>query len=63
MHFTFTKPWDSCDPPIIHEDLTPFDEEYAKYKKENLLIRIVIKELKYGQAEKLSLFNNYIIDL
>ena len=31
-----TKPWDTCDPPIIHEDLTPFDDEYAKYKKEHL---------------------------
>ncbi len=31
-----TKPWDLCETPIIHDDLTPFDEEYAKYKDENL---------------------------
>ena len=31
-----TKPWDLCETPIIHDDLTPFDEEYAKYKEENL---------------------------
>ena len=31
-----TKPWDLCETPIIHDALTPFDEEYVKYKEENL---------------------------
>ena len=31
-----SKPWDDCETPIVHEELVPFDEEYTKYKKENL---------------------------
>ena len=31
-----TKPWDSCEVPIIHDDLTPFDPEYNEDKEENL---------------------------
>ena len=31
-----TKPWDQCEKPIIHDDLTPFDSEYIDYKEENL---------------------------
>lgn len=29
-----SKPWDECDPPIVHEDLIPFDEKYKDYAKE-----------------------------
>ncbi len=29
-----TKEWDKCNPPIIHEDLIPFDRDYEKYLKE-----------------------------
>lgn len=28
-----TKPWDSCDRPIIHEDIIGFDDQYMKYQK------------------------------
>ncbi len=30
-----TKTWDSCKPPIIHEDLIGFDKEYVAFMKEN----------------------------
>ncbi len=30
-----TKPWDSCKPPIIHEDLIEFDKEYVAFIKKN----------------------------
>tara|TARA_Y100000310_G_scaffold136696_1_gene135548 strand:- start:3284 stop:4432 length:1149 start_codon:yes stop_codon:yes gene_type:complete len=30
-----TKPWDESRPPIVHEDLIPFDEEYNEYAIEN----------------------------
>ncbi|MBA7536264.1 hypothetical protein ES705_28527 [subsurface metagenome] len=29
-----SKPWDECNPPIIHEHLVAFDEQYIKYVKE-----------------------------
>jgi dTDP-4-dehydrorhamnose 3,5-epimerase-like enzyme len=29
-----TKPWDTCDRPIIHEDLIGFNQEYIDYMKE-----------------------------
>ena len=28
-----SKPWEECDPPIVHEELIPFGEEYEKYAK------------------------------
>ena len=28
-----TKPWDSCEKPIIYEDVIGFDKEYMKYQK------------------------------
>ncbi len=32
-----TKPWDDCNPPIVHEDLIPFDETYQEYADKNKL--------------------------
>ena len=29
-----TKEWDKCNPPIIHEDLIPFDKGYLSYVDE-----------------------------
>jgi mannose-6-phosphate isomerase-like protein (cupin superfamily) len=26
-----TKPWDSCERPIVYEDLVPFDPDYVAY--------------------------------
>jgi mannose-6-phosphate isomerase-like protein (cupin superfamily) len=32
-----TKSWDSCKPPIVHEDLIGFDKEYVAFMKDNEL--------------------------
>lgn len=29
-----SKEWDKCNPPIIHEDLIPFDKDYADYLRD-----------------------------
>ena len=29
-----TKPWEECDPPIVHDFLIPYDTEYREYAKE-----------------------------
>lgn len=29
-----TKPWESCDRPIVYEDLVEFDEDYSNYQKQ-----------------------------
>ena len=29
-----TKEWDKCNPPIIHEDIIPFNEDYVKHINE-----------------------------
>ena len=29
-----TKEWDKCNPPIIHEDIIPFNEDYIEHIKE-----------------------------
>ena len=29
-----TKEWDKCNPPIVHEDLIPFDKDYLAYVDE-----------------------------
>ena len=39
-----TKPWDECNPPIVHEDIIPFDEEYRNYAGENKLNPEIKKE-------------------
>jgi len=26
-----TKEWDKCNPPIIHEDIIPFDKDYLTF--------------------------------
>ncbi len=30
-----TKSWDSCNPPIIYEDLIPFNKDYTDFMKAN----------------------------
>lgn len=40
-----TKRWDECDPPIIHEDLIPFDEQYSQYAEEQGF-KYSVEELK-----------------
>lgn len=30
-----TKEWDKSNPPIVHEDLIPFDEDYVNFMKKN----------------------------
>jgi len=32
-----TKEWDKCSPPIVHEDLIPFDKDYLAYVVEHKL--------------------------
>jgi dTDP-4-dehydrorhamnose 3,5-epimerase-like enzyme len=32
-----TKEWDKCSPPIVHEDLIPFDKDYLAYVFEHKL--------------------------
>lgn len=28
-----TKPWDTCDPPIVYEELVDFDQDYVDFMK------------------------------
>ena len=29
-----TKPWDTCNPPIVYEELVDFDQDYVDFMKE-----------------------------
>jgi mannose-6-phosphate isomerase-like protein (cupin superfamily) len=41
-----TKPWDTCEKPIVHQALVPMDEQYKQYAKQQGFVHSIQEKIK-----------------